>query len=367
MKTVLLTGVGGFIGAHFLEHLYWNTDWKIIGLDSFYHKGTTSRLDDLSCWNHQLAQGMYDASYEPRIEILKHDLTVPFDPALIHRIELSTGKAWEDTDNGLLPTRYNGVYAIINLASNSAVERSISNPGECWLNNCEIALHMLELARKLKPQVFLQVSTDEVFGDYSGEGVGHHEWDTLLPSNPYAASKAAQEMLCQAYWRTYDLPVVICNTMNNIGERQDSEKFLPKLIEKISKGERVQIYTDDEGNVGSRVYLDAKDHARMVAGICDVWPVKYSDGTHDRPDKYNIAGDTELNNLEFAQLVAKIMDKPLDYELVRAKSARPGYDKRYLLDGSKLRKWNFGACTPLVDTVKRIVEHAKMKPWWIGA
>ena len=361
MKTLLLTGVGGFIGSHFLDWFYRNTDYRIIGLDSFYHKGTTSRLSDLNVWR------MDDVCLggDSRISIIKHDLTVPFDNALVNRILVSTGKKWEDTENGLLPTVYHGVDYIVNLASNSAVERSISDPGECWMNNCESILHMLNLAAKLRPEVFLQLSTDEVFGDYNGIGNGHHEWDTLLPSNPYAASKAAQEMLCQAYWRTYDMPIVICNTMNNIGERQDHEKFLPRLIEKISKGEQIEIYTDNDGHIGSRVYLDAQDHAEAVAHVLKAEPARYSLG-FDRPSKYNIAGCHELDNLQFAKLVAEVMGKPLHFKLVPAKSARPGYDKRYLLDHKKLDQvWS--ARRSLVETVQRVVDHANKNPWWIGA
>lgn len=104
------------------------------------------------------------------------------------------------------------------MASDSAVERSTSDPVACLWNNYELTINMLEFARKVKPSIFYQVSTDEVYGEaLPGQ-----------PSNPYVASKAVQEAVAISYWRSFDVPVVLTNTMNNVGEMQDSEKFLPK-------------------------------------------------------------------------------------------------------------------------------------------
>lgn len=346
-KTVLLTGVGGFIGSHFLE-FFLQLGWKVIGLDSFRHKGTFCRLDELD--------GVKEAMHEGRFQYFLHDLTVPLDKNLRHKLWLAMGGQLD---------------YIISMASNSAVERSITDPGECWRNNCDIILNMLEFAREIPPKVFLHISTDEVYGDYNREDdIGFEPYATLLPSNPYAASKAAQEMLAQAYWRTYEVPVVICNTMNNIGERQDTEKFLPRIIQLLSTGKSIPIYTDNQGKIGSRVYLDAQNHADAVRFIIEHCPVPmYAGGTsgYERPAKWNICGDTELNNLELAELVARLMQKELKTELVKARSARPGYDKRYLLDNSGLHQagwrplWSFNA------TLERIVHHTLQSPWWIGS
>jgi dTDP-D-glucose 4,6-dehydratase len=98
-------------------------------------------------------------------------------------VAVSSKESWKPVD------------IIINMASESAVERSVSDPGACWRNNCELAYNMLELARRLKPEIFFQISTDEVYGDCPANAPAHHEWDVILPSNPYAASKAAQEAL----------------------------------------------------------------------------------------------------------------------------------------------------------------------------
>ncbi len=131
----MLTGVGGFIGSHCLRYFLDHTDWHIIGLDSFRHKGTYSRLDDI------YADG-------ERVTLLKHDLTVPIDFALESRImgrELEGNRVIEP-----------GLDYIISMASDSAVERSVSDPGACWRNNCELVYNMLEFARKVKPRIFFR-------------------------------------------------------------------------------------------------------------------------------------------------------------------------------------------------------------------
>ena len=207
-------------------------------------------------------------------------------------------------------------------------------------------------------------NTDEVMGE-AKEGEAHKEWDTILPSNPYSASKAAQESLSIAYWRTYKLPIIITNTMNVIGERQDSEKFLPKIIQKIVAGEEVPIYTDNKGNIGSRVYLDAKNKADAIIFILEKLPVSlYSNGA-DRPDRYNICGYTELNNLELAQMVSNVMGKDLNYRLIKPDSLRPGYDKRYALDGSKLRNLGWKAPFKFENTLERIIKWTLDNPHWL--
>jgi len=351
-KNVLITGAAGFIGAHFVEHFLSTGKYNVIAMESFWHKGSISRLKEIGL-------DMTDGTFE----LVQHDLTVPVDQALVAQIEHFSRIMYQCD-------RRTKVDYIINLASDSAVEHSVADPADCWMNNTKLILNMLELARKLKPEKFIQMSTDEVFGDYSGDGAGNTEWDILLPSNPYAASKAAQEMLCQSYWRTFETPVVLVNTMNNIGERQAVEKFMPRIIEHLSTGKVVKIYTDRHGTPGKRVYLDAKNHADAVQFIIENGPqVMYQSGHsgHDRPDRYNVCGNVELNNFEFAQMVSRVMGKTLECEMIQSESLRPGYDKRYLLDGSKLAKLGWKPKIPFDETLGRIVSHAINNPWWIGA
>lgn len=343
MKTVLLTGAGGFIGAHCLKYFLEKTDWFIIALDSFKHKGTYSRISEVDC-------------PPDRVLILRHDLCVPIDGVLENKI-------LNRHINPLGDVLESGVDYIINMASDSAVERSVLDPYSCWHNNCNLILNVLEFARKIKPKIFFQVSTDEVYGDCP-KGYSHTEWDRIIPSNPYAASKAAQEALSISYWRTYGVPVVLTNTMNTIGEWQDKEKFLPKIIWKIATNQELEVYTTPDFNIGSRFYLHAENHADVFVWLSEKPVASYKEGDQ-LPDRYNVVGEVELDNLEMAQMVAKIMDKDLKYRLVPSDSIRKGYDKRYALDGSKLI--NMGWKQPvsfhkaLEKTIKWTLDH----PWWI--
>lgn len=346
MKRVLLTGIGGFVGAHCFRYFLKNTDWHIVGLDSFRHKGTYSRINE-------------DILNNDRVTILKHDLSVPIDQALENRImgrKLVEGKVIES-----------GIDYIISMASDSAVERSVSDPGACWRNNCELVFNMLELSRRIKPKVFLQISTDEVYGDCPA-GYSHPEWDVILPSNPYSASKAAQEALCISYWRSYNMPIVLSNTMNMIGITQDKEKFLPKLIWKIATGQEMEIYADtlEDGTkfIGTRFYLHCDNHADALIWMLERPVTQYSHETRF-PDRYNVCGNREFNNLEFAQLVAKLMNKPLKYRLVESKSARPGYDRRYALDGSKLKNLGWEPPIEFEESLKRIIDWQLENPHWV--
>lgn len=337
---ILITGCSGFIGSHFVDYFLRKTDYDIVGIDSFWHKGTYSRLDDI---------GIPPPATECyRWQLFHHDLSVPIDPVLFKKLHT------EHID------------AIINLASNSAVERSISNPAECWRNNTDIILNMLEFAKYCTSlRWFIQISTDEVYGDAMSQKTGHREWDKIVPSNPYAASKAAQEALCIAYWRTYKLPAVIINCMNCIGERQDPEKFLPKIINSVYNGIEVPIYCDEEGVPGSRVYLDCQNFADAINHIFRTLPAAMYP-QRSLPSRYNICGKRELTNLELAEMVATVMQKKLRFKNVKAESARPGYDRRYFLDGSLMENLGWYPLHRFEDTLERIVQHALNKPEWIG-
>jgi dTDP-glucose 4,6-dehydratase len=341
---IIITGISGFIGTHFLQYFLKKTNYRIVGIDSFRHKGMYSRLNELhSIWDAQ------------RIKIFQHDLTSPIDSILSYKIQ-----------EFCVPN------AIINLASNSAVERSVINPVECWNNNTQIILNMLEWLRQGQGMniyhcPFYHISTDEVYGDYDGSGTGHQEWSPIVPSNPYSASKAAQEDLCIAYWRTYGLPIVICNTMNNIGEWQDPEKFLPRIIRCLLRDETVPVYTDENNKAGSRVYLDAQNHAQAILFLMQQPTPMYQPRLYPEvtlPSRYNICGTIELDNLDLALKVADLMGIKLKYELKKSESVRPGYDKRYLLDGSKLAALGFKPQYNFESTLERIIDFYTLHPEW---
>ena len=327
---LLATGIAGFAGHHLIEHILQETDWRITGIVSFRHRGCPIRLAHL----HP----------NERLRILYADLAAP--------ITARTCDAIGDVD------------VIINAASESHVDRSISDPVSFVANNVAVALHMLEFSRLAKPRVFLQVSTDEVYGP-APQGYAHREWDVQLPSNPYSASKSAQESIAISYWRTYDVPVVITNTMNLIGERQDIEKFVPMVISKVSRGEEVTIHGRPP-NVGSRFYLHARNWADAHKFLAMKTPTRYQDGgTSDRPDKYHVVGEREVDNLQMAKTIASIVGKPLKATFEDFHATRPGHDRRYALDGQKLRSVGWTLPVPLDESLERTVQWTLRHPEWM--
>lgn len=332
-KRILLTGASGFFGSHLLRHLMVNTDWEFVCICSWEHKGTPERVENA-------IHGMD----KNRVTVITHDLCSPL------------------TD--YTKARLGKIDYILNIASNSHVNRSIDNPKEFVMGNTSLAFNMLELAREIKPEIFLQFSTDEVYG-VAPEGVNHKEWASIVPSNPYSASKAAQEAIAISYWRTYGVPVILTNTMNLFGETQDAEKYVAQLIKKINNGETVTVH-GSEGNIGSRFYLHARNGADAVYFILKNLPPKlYNEGENLLPDRYNIVGDIEMDNLELAKLVAKFLDKELKYKLVDFHAGRPGHDRRYALDGAKLKEAGWQAPMEFEISLKKSIEWTLNNPQWL--
>lgn len=337
-KRVLLSGAGGAIGIHVFAHIMENTDWHVVMTDSFRHKGYYDRLTT-----------MYKEHKEwdkERFGVINHDLTIPFTEREIDKI--------------------GHVDYVINLASLSDVQDSIDNPVPFVRNNIDIVLNMLEYARIAKPEAFIQFSTDEVYGPDAKESDGHPEWDTILPSNPYAASKAGQEALCIAYWRSYGVPVIITNTMNNFGETQAPSKYTAMIQNKLEKGEKVYVHTSGDGQIGTRYYLHSRNAADALLFILtNTKPYIHKPGHIDRPDRYNIVGDQQVDNLELAQIVAALMEKELDYELVDFHSKQPGHDVHYGLNGEKLKKMGWEAPMDFEESMASTIAWQRQHPEWM--
>jgi dTDP-glucose 4,6-dehydratase len=231
-------------------------------------------------------------------------------------------------------------------------------------NNTSLIVNMLDLAKKIKPRIFLQMSTDEVYGP-APEGYAHKEWDKIAPSNPYSASKAAQEAICFSYWRTYGIPVIITNTMNILGQLQDIEKMVPKTIRALLADEEVTVHVSPEGIPGSRFYL----HARNLA---DAWlwisrthePQMYPDFAE--PIRYHIVGEEEVSNVELVNRIAAILDKTPKLKFVNFHESRPGHDLRYALDGSKIAAAGWAAPVSLEKSLRETVEWSVAHPVWLG-
>lgn len=334
-KRVLLTGAGGFVGCHTLMHFLHNTDWEIVVTDSFRHMGKTDRITNMSAAYPE---------YNSRFTVLTHDLTVPFSAQFIDRL----GK----------------IDYVVNMASESSVDRSITNPRDFVNNNVNLMHTMLEYVRNNPVEKFLHISTDEVYGP-APIGHDHKEGEPHRPSNPYAASKAMQECLGWSDWRTYGIPYMQTNTMNIIGEMQDPEKLVPRVIQCAVNGEKMPIFADRNKAAGTRKYLHARNQADALLFIlknCE--PEMYLDGV-EMPSIFNVVGDNELSNLDMALLVASYTGKKLNYELVDVYSARPGHDMRYSLDGTKMADLGWKAPMSFEETVKSTVEWTLANPEWM--
>lgn len=333
-KRILITGMGGFIGSHFLSHVLVNTDWEVIGIDSWNHKGVSERITESTHYQKN----------KDRVTVYTHDLNAPLSDILIHKI----GR----------------VDYVVNFASDSHVDRSIEDPVPFVKNNVNVALNMLEFARKSKPEKFIQISTDEVYGATDGKQT-HEEWSPIIPSNPYSASKAAQEAIAISYWRTYSVPVIITNVMNTAGEYQSSEKYIPMVIKKIINKQKVDVHYDPKtGEPGSRFWLHARNTSDAVLFMLNNVEAKLYPEI-DRPERFNIVGERQISNLEIAQIIAKTMGEKLDYLLVDAHSSRPGHDPHYGLCGKKLESYGYKFPVNLESSLEKMVKWTLDNPHWL--
>lgn len=339
-KTLLLTGIGGSIGCHTFMHLLHNTDWNIVGLDSFRHKGLTDRAAVMLAAHPE---------YADRVCIYPHDLTSPLSDMLIKKI----GK----------------IDYIVAMASLSDVHDSIVNPVPFVQNNINVALAMLEYARVAKPERFLLISSDEVYGPTTGEGMFHKEWDPIVPSNPYSASKAAQEAIAISYWRTYAVPLIIVNLMNNFGEMQSPTKFPAIVQRKLRNEEQITVHAS-VGQVGSRFYIHSRNSADAFLFLLDSVtppPHMHEEGTTDKPDRYNIVGDKQITNVELVELIAETMGVEANYVIEDSKVTRPGHDAHYGLDGDKLHRLGWKSPMSLEESMGNVVAWYEDNPEWLNA
>ena len=318
MVKIVLTGGCGFIGHHFAEYIHKNTDWEIIIFDKLtYASMGLNRLR-----NNKLY-------YSDRVKIYTFDLC-------------------GDIAEGIKKEIGNDIDYIVHMAAETHVDNSIKEPTKIIQNNVNSTLFLLEWARTLPSlKIFFYFSTDEVFGPALGETL-YKEWDRHRPTNPYSASKSAAENICIAYENTYKIPLMIVNVMNAFGERQHVEKFIPLCIKKIMNDEKIYIHSyPDKIQSGTRFYIHAQNIASAVLYLITNGKIG---------EKYNISGEKEVSNLDLAQMIAQIMGKTLNYEMVDFHSSRPGHDLRYGLDGNKIYElgWNpkFNFEKSLEKTVK---------------
>jgi len=294
-----VTGGAGFIGSSFVRVLFRRPDFKgrIVNLDLLTYAGNLENLKG--------------AVPEDRYQFVRGDIG---DEGLVERL-----------------CDEHGVDVIVNFAAESHVDRSIRGPGAFIDTNVVGTYHLLEVARRKKGIHFHHVSTDEVYGSLGESGLFREE-SPYQPSSPYAASKACSDHLVRAYARTYGLSTTVSNCSNNYGPCQFPEKLIPLMILNALAGKPLPVYGDGK-NVRDWLYVD--DHAEAV------WTI-IRQGAPD--STYNVGGRNEWRNLDLVELLCdtvaaqRKVDPGTYRRLITFVTDRPGHDRRYAIDCSKIER-----------------------------
>jgi dTDP-glucose 4,6-dehydratase len=287
MVNVLVTGGAGFIGSNFVRYaLATHPDWRITTLDKLTYAG---RLENL--------QGVME---HPRHEFVKGDVA---EAAV-------AGPLVRDSE------------IVVHFAAETHVDRSIANAGEFIKTDIYGTFVLLEAARQTPAlRRFVQISTDEVYG--SVPSGASRETDELKPRNPYSASKAGADRLAYSYWATYKVPVIVTRASNNYGPNQFPEKIIPLFITNAIDDIPVPLYGD---GLNERDWLHVLDHCRGL----DVAIARGVDG-----EVYNIGGGNHVRNVDLTRRILQLVGR--SESLIKPVADRPGHDRRYSLDTSKLQ------------------------------
>jgi len=313
---ILVTGGAGFIGSNFIRLvLKEQPQWDVINLDKLTYCGNLENLKDVQD--------------NKRYRFVHGDIV---DRELVDKL---MGEGFD---------------AVVNFAAESHVDRSLLDATPFIRTNIEGTMVLLEGVKKYGIEKYIQVSTDEVYG--SIEKGSFTELSNLAPGSPYSASKAAADLLCRAYWNTHKTPVVITRCTNNYGPYQFPEKLIPLAISNLLEDKTIPIYGDGL-NVRDWIYVE--DHCRAILSVLE----KGKAG-----EIFNIAGGSERTNLEIVHALLTLLGKKKD--MMKFVEDRPGHDRRYSLDDSKIRrelgwkpKYGFD------EAITRTVEwYCKNEKWW---
>jgi len=327
-KRILITGGCGFVGHHCVEGFLKSTDWEIVILDALTYAGNLNRVTDIKIFSPE------------RVKFIWHDLRAPISETT-HRL---IGK----------------LDYLIHFAAESHVDRSLQDSIPFVMSNVVGTANLLEYLKHHQSECkTLIFSTDEVFGA-APEGVYFKEDDSFKPSNPYASSKAGEEMVAYSFAHAFGLPISIIRSMNIIGERQHPEKFIPKTIKAILDNEKITLHGKGREDLSSRCWI----HARNVAdGLFFLF------NRAEQGEFYHIVGE-EKTVLEMADWICEaIKGRRLadnEIEFLDYHTARPGHDKRYALSGEKLAKMGWRPPVDLEQSLKKTVKWTLENKKWLN-
>lgn len=284
---LLVTGGAGFIGSNFIHYIFGeHPEWTVTNLDSLTYAGNLENLKDVE--------------NDPRYKFVKGDIT---NRELVNQL---VGQ---------------GVDVIVNFAAESHVDRSIMDASPFIRTNIEGTQVLLEAAREHSIKLFLQVSTDEVYGSLGSTGKFSEE-TSLAPNSPYSACKASADLLCRAYYHTHGLPIKITRCSNNYGPYQFPEKLIPLLVTNALENKEIPVYGD---GMNVRDWIHTEDHCRALDFVIQHGKVG---------EVYNVGSDNEQTNLALVKAILDIMGKP--HSLIKFVTDRAGHDLRYAIDNTKI-------------------------------
>ncbi len=318
MKNVLVTGGAGFIGSNFINFILQNRDdYSIVNLDKLTYAGNLENLKPSEAnKNYQFVKG--DITNSELVDFIFRKYKIKY---------------------------------VINFAAESHVDRSILGSEIFYRTNVIGTNILLETARKYEVEKFLQVSTDEVYGSLGSEGL-FTESTPLSPNSPYSSSKAAADMMALAFYHTFGMPVVVTRCSNNYGPLQFPEKLIPLMIINSLNDKKLPVYGD---GLNVRDWIYVIDHNRAIDLVLE----KGIPGS-----VYNIGAGNEMPNIEIVKLILRRLNKP--EELIQFVKDRPGHDRRYAIDSSKIRdelgwKPEFTFEEAAAETIDWYVRN---KSWW---
>ena len=307
-RNILITGIYGFIGANFA--IYWNNhypDDRIIGIDKMTYAANPANLDSIA--------------RHANMTCYRGDIV---DAAFVQSVLEKERPQW-----------------VVNFAAESHVDRSINNP-ELFIHSNVLGVSVLmDACLRFGVNRFHQVSTDEVYGDLPLESTSAFTEEAALhPSSPYAASKASADLLVLSYARTYGLPITISRCSNNYGRFQHREKLIPKVIDCACRDISIPVYGRGDNR---RDWIHVDDHCTAIDYILHKGKENHI---------YNVSAHEEINNLELIRKILAILGKSDD--LITFVNDRPGHDRRYAMDTSRLEKLGWKAKRNLDDYLNRL-------------
>lgn len=302
---ILITGGAGFIGSNFVHYINENYDYEIVVLDKLTYAGNKDNLKEII----------------DNIQFIHGDIGNEND----------VSDAMKDCD------------LVVNFAAETHVDRSIEDPSIFVKTDVIGTYNLLEHARKYDVEKYLQISTDEVYG--SIENGSFSEKSNIDPSSPYSASKAGGDVLVSAYFKTYDLPILITRSSNNFGPYQYPEKLIPLFILKAMNNESLPVYGDGQ-NVRDWIYV--MDNCKGIDTVLKKGKLG---------EVYNVGGGNEKTNLEITHMILNILGKSED--LITFVEDRLGHDRRYSLDSSKTKKLGWEPEWSFEDALRETIEWYK--------